>query len=49
MENTGFKVKYGSLMQTACSGARIFKGRISTFKKRDKGVTKNLVGIWRYH
>ena len=33
--NTGFKVKYGSLMQTACSGAKFLK-RISTFKKEIK-------------
>ena len=45
--NTGFKGKYGSLMQTACSGAKFLK-RISTFKKRDKSL-QNLVGIWRYH
>ncbi len=37
--NTGFKVKYGSLMQTACSGAKFLK-RISTFKKRDKSLQR---------
>lgn len=37
--NTGFKVKYGSLMQTACSGFKFLR-RLSTLKKRDKSLQR---------
>ena len=37
--NTGFKVKYGSFMQTLCSGYKYLK-RISKFKKRDESLQR---------